>query len=93
MERRLIFLLVGFIISCHIAIRAADCAENRLIADFESTNQMGDGWDLTAEVVEAAMDVINSLNAFKAISGAGPASIKGAKTVQTVTSNFDIVVN
>ena len=51
MERRLIFLLVGFIISCHIAIRAADCAENRLIADFESTNQMGDGWDLTAEVV------------------------------------------
>lgn len=49
--------------------------------------------DLTAEVVESAMDVINSLNAFKTISGEGPASIKGAKTVQTVTSNFDIVVN
>ena len=49
--------------------------------------------DLTAEVVEAAMDVINNLNAFKTISGEGPASIKGAKTVQTVTSNFDIVVN
>ena len=48
--------------------------------------------DLTAETVEAAMDVINSLNAFKAISGDSPASIKGAKTVQTVTSNFDIVV-
>ena len=49
--------------------------------------------DLTADVVEAAMDVINSLNAFRTISEAGPASIKGAKTVQTVTSNFDIVVN
>ena len=49
--------------------------------------------DLTAEVVEAAMDVINNLNAFKTISGEGPASIKGAKTVQTVTSSFDIVVN
>ena len=49
--------------------------------------------DLTADVVEAAMDVINSLNAFRTISEAGPASIKGAKTVQTVTSSFDIVVN
>ena len=49
--------------------------------------------DLTAEVVEAAMDVINSLNAFVTISGEGPASIKGAKTIQTVTSSFDIVVN
>ena len=49
--------------------------------------------DLTADVVEAAMDVINSLNAFRTISETGPASIKGAKTVQTVTSNFDIVVN
>ena len=48
--------------------------------------------NLTAAAVEAAMDVINSLNAFKTISGEGPATIKGAKTVQTVTSNFDIVV-
>ena len=49
--------------------------------------------DLTAEVVEAAMDVINSLNAFRTISEAGPASIKGAKTIQTDTTNIDIVVN
>ena len=49
--------------------------------------------DLTAATVEAAMDVINSLNAFKAISGDGPASIKGAKTIQTVTSDFNIVVS
>ena len=52
MERRLIFLLVGFIISCHIAIRAAECSENRLIADFENgSNALSDGWDLSAEVV------------------------------------------
>ena len=49
--------------------------------------------DLTAETVEAAMEVINNLNAFESISQYGPATIKGAKTVQTVTSNFDIVVN
>ena len=48
---------------------------------------------LTAEVVQAAMEVINDLNAFNAISESGPATIKGAKNVQTVTSNFDIVVN
>lgn len=49
--------------------------------------------ELTAETVHAAMEVINDLNAFIVISGSGPASIKGAKTIQTVTSNFDIVVN
>lgn len=49
--------------------------------------------DLTAETVYAAMEVINNLNAFVVISGSGPASIKGAKTIQTVTSNFDIVVS
>ena len=48
---------------------------------------------LTAETVHAAMEVINDLNAFNVISEAGPASIKGAKTIQTVTSNFDIVVS
>ena len=48
---------------------------------------------LTAEAVQAAMEVINDLNAFNTISGEGPASIKGAKNVQTVTNNFDIVVN
>lgn len=49
--------------------------------------------ELTAETVYAAMEVINDLNAFVVISGSGPASIKGAKTIQTVTSNFDIVVS
>ena len=49
--------------------------------------------DLTTETVEAAMDVINSLNAFETISQYGPASKKKKKTVQTVTNNFDIVVN
>ena len=49
--------------------------------------------DLTAATVEAAMELINDLNVFTSISKSGPATIKGAKTVQTVTSNFDIVVN
>ncbi|KOS66295.1 hypothetical protein AEA09_18955 [Lysinibacillus contaminans] len=48
--------------------------------------------DLTAATVEAAMEVINDLNVFNVISGRGPATIKGAKSVQTVTNNFDIVV-
>lgn len=51
MKRRLLLLLVGCVFSCHLSLYAADCAENRLIADFETTNQMGDGWDLSAEVV------------------------------------------
>ena len=49
--------------------------------------------DLTAATVEAAMELINNLNVFNAISGLGPATIKGAKTVQTVTNNFDIEIN
>ena len=49
--------------------------------------------DLTAATVEAAMEVINNLRAFNSISLHGPATLKGAKTIQTVTSNFDIVVN
>jgi len=49
--------------------------------------------DLTAEVVQNAMELINDLNAFNTISGNGPASIKGAKTVQTVTNSLDIVVS
>ena len=48
--------------------------------------------DLTAETVEAAMELFNTLNVFNAISQSGPATIKGAKTVQTITNNFDIVV-
>lgn len=48
--------------------------------------------DLTAEVVESAMEIIADLHAFNSISGDGPASLKGAKNVQTVTSDFNIVV-
>lgn len=49
--------------------------------------------DLTAATVEATMELINDLNAFNSISQFGPATLKGAKTVQTVTNNFDIVIN
>lgn len=49
--------------------------------------------DLTAATVEAAMELINNLNVFNAISGFGPATLKGAKTVQTVTSNFNIEIS
>ena len=48
--------------------------------------------DLTAETVEAAMELFATLNVFDSISKSGPATLKGAKTVQTITSNFDIVV-
>lgn len=48
--------------------------------------------DLTAATVEAAMEVINDLKVFNAISQGGPSTIKGAKTVQTVTTDFSIVV-
>ncbi|MFJ7953067.1 DUF2922 domain-containing protein [Lysinibacillus sp. NPDC096418] len=48
--------------------------------------------DLTAATVEAAMELINDLNVFNVISQGGPAKIKGAKTVQTVTTDFGIVV-
>ena len=48
--------------------------------------------DLTAATIEAAMEVINDLKVFNIISKGGPSLIKGAKTVQTVTTNFDIVV-
>lgn len=48
--------------------------------------------DLTAATVEAAMELFNSLSVFNIISELGPATIKGAKTVQTVTNDFDIVV-
>ena len=48
--------------------------------------------DLTAATVEAAMEVINDLKVFNVISQGGPSTIKGAKTVQTVTTDFGIVV-
>ena len=49
--------------------------------------------DLSAATVEAAMELINNLNVFYAITGFGPATLKGAKTVQTVTSNFNIEIS
>lgn len=49
--------------------------------------------NLTTEVVEAAMETINTLAPFKAIYQFGPAKIKGAKTVQTVTNDLGITVN
>lgn len=48
--------------------------------------------DLTAATVEAAMEVINDLKVFNVISQGGLSQIKGAKTVQTVTTDFGIVV-
>ncbi|MER2108644.1 MAG: DUF2922 domain-containing protein [Solibacillus sp.] len=47
---------------------------------------------LTAAEVEAAMNRLVDLRALKDFTY-GPASLKGAKTVQTVTNKFDIVVN
>lgn len=48
--------------------------------------------DLTAATVESAMELFVDLQVFNKISQDGPAKLKGARTVQTVTSNFDIVV-
>ena len=48
---------------------------------------------LTTEVVETAMETINALAPFKAIHQFGPAQIKGAKTIQTVTNDLGITVN
>lgn len=48
--------------------------------------------DLTAATVESAMELFNDLNVFNSISEHGPGKLKGAKTVQTLTSKFDIVV-
>lgn len=49
--------------------------------------------DLTAAQVEEAMNTLNDLRALQAFYVFGPSSLKGAKTVQTVTSKFDIVIN
>lgn len=48
--------------------------------------------DLTAATVESAMELFVDLRVFNNISQDGPAKLKGAKKIQTVTSNFDIVV-
>ena len=49
--------------------------------------------DLTASQVEEAMETLLNLNAFESFSFNGPMSLKGAKTVQTVTNKFDIVID
>ncbi|QFG01290.1 DUF2922 domain-containing protein (plasmid) [Psychrobacillus glaciei] len=48
--------------------------------------------DLTATTVQAAMELFNDLKVFNSISLMGPARLKGAKTVETVTSDFGITV-
>lgn len=48
--------------------------------------------DLTVATVESAMNLFNDLRVFNTISLEGKGSVKGAKTVQTVTSNFIISV-
>lgn len=49
--------------------------------------------DLTASQVEEAMETLLDLNAFESFYANGPMTLKGAKTVQTVTSKFDIVID
>ena len=49
--------------------------------------------DLTAAKVEEAMETLLDLNAFNSFAKNGPMSLKGAKTVQTVTNKFDIVID
>ena len=48
--------------------------------------------NLTAQEVQSAMDLIVDLKAFQPLPGVGPAQVKGAKTVQTTTEQFDITV-
>ena len=47
---------------------------------------------LTAETVKTAMEVFNNIRAFNSVSAMGQARLKGAKTVETVTSDFGITV-
>ena len=47
---------------------------------------------LTAATVETAMNTLLDLRVLEAFT-MGPPSLKGAKTVQTVTNKFDIVVD
>lgn len=49
--------------------------------------------DLTAAQVEEAMQKLVDLNAFVSFVSEGPVSLKGARTVQTVTNKFDISVD
>ena len=47
---------------------------------------------LTAAEVESAMNTLNDLQAFYDFEFFG-SHLKGAKTIQTVTNKFDIVIN
>ena len=47
---------------------------------------------LTAAEVESAMNTLNDLKAFHDFEFFG-SNLKGAKTIQTVTNKFDIVIN
>ena len=49
--------------------------------------------DLTAAQVEQAMETLSNISALVAFEKEGPTSLKGAKTVQTVTNKFDIVIS
>ena len=48
--------------------------------------------NLTAATVQAAMELFNDLKVFESINGGESATIKGAKTIQTVTSDFGIEI-
>ncbi|HWL23342.1 MAG TPA: DUF2922 domain-containing protein [Ureibacillus sp.] len=50
--------------------------------------------NLTAEEVQAVMELANDLKVFYKINGdkGAPAKLKGAKTIDTVTNSFDITV-
>lgn len=50
--------------------------------------------DLTAETVQAAMELVNDMRVFVKINGSNfePAKIKGAKVINTVVNDFDITV-
>lgn len=51
--------------------------------------------DLTAEEVQTFMELVNDLRLLSKLHGSEgqmPATLKGAKTVETVSSEFDIVV-
>lgn len=49
--------------------------------------------DLTAETVQAAMELFNDLRFFNVVNRYGTARLKSAKTVDTVTSEFGITVS
>ena len=50
--------------------------------------------DLTAAEVQSVMELINDLKVFPSVNGpyGEPAQLKGAKTIDTVTTEFNIIV-